>query len=141
MEIQGDALVRWDRSVRIASLRPHMVRESYDTAWPDCRAIDIFSWVSYEATARACVLGLTSEGWSGHEVFNVVAPEICWEGSVEKQRTKEDGVGEGEKVGTQELVRKYWPKVEMDEEYWAGRPRRAVWDSSKAERMLGWKHD
>lgn len=123
-----------------------MVRDDYDSSWPDCRALDAFSWVSYAAVAKACVLGLTSEGWTGHEVFNIVAPGICWEGGVEDQWVKGDeekvkAMNEEDKVGAKELVQRYWPGVEMDEEYWEGKPRRAIWDSSKAERMLGWSHD
>ncbi|CAK9784956.1 NAD(P)-binding protein [Cutaneotrichosporon oleaginosum] len=140
-EVQASALVRYAPGTRIASLRPHMVRDDYASAYPDTEARDIFSWVSYAAVARAAVLALTSEGWGGHEVFNIVAPEICWEGSVEEQYIDKDGEPPAHKVGTLELVRKYWPNVEVDEEYWRDRPRRAVWDSSKAERLLGWRHE
>ncbi|BEJ17251.1 hypothetical protein CspHIS471_0606520 [Cutaneotrichosporon sp. HIS471] len=139
-EIQADALVRWSPGTRIASLRPHMVRDNYATSYPDTQACDIFSWVSYTAVARACVLGLTSEGWAGHEVFNIVAPEICWEGGIDNQFTKAGELPK-DKVGTLELVKKYWPGVECDAAYWRDKPRRAVWDSSKAEGMLGWWHE
>lgn len=136
-ENQATAMVRLVPDVRIASLRPHMVRDDYASSFPDCRSSDLFAWVSYEAVARMCVLGLTSEGWSGHEVFNCVAPEHCWEGTVEQQRT--DGVP-GDRVHTVDLLKRYWPDGEIDEAYFAENPRRSVWDSTKAERMLGWRH-
>jgi nucleoside-diphosphate-sugar epimerase len=117
-----------------------MVRANYAAAYPDTEARDIFSWVSYAAVARACVLGLTSEGWSGHEIFNVVAPGICWEGGVESQFTG-TGALPVEKVGTLELVRRYWPEVQVEEGYWKEDARRAVWDCSKARRVLGWWHE
>lgn len=138
-ELQAEAICRWAPGTRVASLRFHMVRESYDHAWPDCTARDIFSWVSYESCARACLLALEKGEWRGHEVFNIVAPETCWEGSVEVQRKK--GEGAGERAGTVELLTKYWPDGELDMAYFEKNPRAAAWTSAKAERMLGWKHD
>lgn len=119
-----------------------MVMLDYDDAWPRCTAQDLFSWVSYSACARACVLGLTSEGWEKHEVFNIVAPETCWEGGVEQSTMRKEGEPPGERAETLALVKKYWPHpVEIDEAYFANNPRAAIWVSAKAERMLGWKHD
>lgn len=138
-ELQATAICRWAPGTRVASLRFHMVRETYETAWPDCTSTDIFSWVSYESCARACVLALTKGDWAGHEVFNIVAPETCWEGGVERQRKKgEEG---GERAGTVELLRRYWPDGEIDEEYFGKNARAAAWTSAKAERVLGWSHD
>lgn len=118
-----------------------MVRDDYDSAWPDCQQKDLFAWTSYKAVARMCFLALTSEGWSGHETFNCVAPTHCWEGTVEKQK-KEGTLEEGrERAATVDLLRKYWPNGEIDEEYFKVDRIRSVWDSTKAEKMLGWKHD
>lgn len=124
-----------------------MVRDVYELAWPDCMARDHFAWVSNEACASACELGLTSEGWEGHEVFNIIAPEHCWEGSVEVQRKKGDagpdvGVkGSNERPTTLALLKHYWPHVKLDDAYFAQNPWRSVWSAEKAEKLLGWKHD
>lgn len=138
-ELQADAICRWAPGTRVASLRFHMVRDDYEHAWPDCNARDAFSWVSYESCARACVLALTEGSWTRHEVFNIVAPETCWEGGVTQQRKK--GEEAGERAGTVELLQKYWPDGELDMDYFAKNPRAAAWTSAKAERMLGWSHD
>ncbi|TXT13215.1 hypothetical protein VHUM_01616 [Vanrija humicola] len=146
-EIQADSLVLWAPGTRIASLRPHMVRDTYELAYPDCMARDHFAWVSNEACASACELGLTSEGWEGHEVFNIIAPEHCWEGTVEVQRKKGDdgpdvGVkGSSSRPTTLELLKHYWPHVKLDDAYFAQNPWRSVWSAEKAEKLLGWKHD
>jgi hypothetical protein len=84
------------------------------------------------------VLSVTSEGWSGHEVFNVVASTICWEGTADAQSRVE---GE-DKVRTLDLVHKYCKYTpQIDQEYFEKNPRAALWTSAKAERILGWKHD
>lgn len=144
-EIQADSLVRWAPETRIASLRFHMCRPDYETSWPDTRALDLFAWTSYDACARACLLGLTSEGWSSHEIFNIAAPTVCWEGNgvEEADRRKVGQSGEGLKLPTTlELLKRHWPHpYEVDEEYFAKNPRGTIWVSTKAERMLGWKHD
>lgn len=138
-ELQATSICRWAPGTRVASLRFHMVRDSYDDAWPDSTSRDIFSWVSYESCARACLLALEKGEWTGHEVFNIVAPETCWEGTAERQRVK--GEPAGERAGTVELLKHYWPKGELDMRYFEARPRAAAWTSEKAERMLGWRHD
>lgn len=148
-ELQADALCRWagdagapgSPAVRIASLRFHMVRDTYAAAWPDCTARDVFSWVSYESCARACALALTAArgAWAGHEVFNIVAPETCWEGSVERQRCP--GEPQGERAHTADLLARYWPDARLDTAYLAANPRAAAWTSAKAQRVLGWSHE
>ena len=77
------------------------------------------------SVASALLLGLTSEGWSGHEVFYCVAPTIAW---------PED------QADSRSMARKAWPDVPLREEWFAGRKDQGFYDCSKAERMLGWKH-
>lgn len=73
-------------------------------------------------------------------MFNIAAPEICWEGSVEQKNV--GPLTEGGKVGTLELVSRYCKyKPEIDTAYFEKNKRAAIWTSEKAERMLGWKHD
>lgn len=133
-------MTRFNRSLRIASLRFHWCCSNYEytigrTGWRE-----MWAWTSFDAAASACLLGLTSEGWSGHEAFNIVAPEIAWEYGV---RPEDKGGERRSDVSTIELLEYSW-KGKYDglrREYWEGRPRRSIWDSSKAERMLGWDHD
>ncbi len=141
--MQADGVVRRHPGSRIASLRFHMARNNYEDSWPDCQWRELWSWVSYESCARACLLGLTSQGWEGHEVFNIVAPEICREGPLDgpdpwgRERAKPTNP----KPEALALLEKYWPGTKVDAKYWKENTRRAFWDTSKAERLLGWKHD
>jgi len=120
-----------------------MVKEDYASSVPASRWEDLYCWVSYSASALACELGLTSEGWEGHTVFNVVAPDICYEGGVQPE--EQSRVEIEKKKGSLELLEGPW-KGRYDEkglnrDWWEGRPRRAFWDSTKAEKLLGWRHD
>ena len=83
---------------------------------------------------RACLLGLTSEGWSGSEAFYIVAPGTL----IDAMQVE---VGEG--MSSPELARKYHPKAALREGYFGGKGAkgRGFFDTGKAERMLGWKHD
>lgn len=117
-----------------------MVVPTYEEGTPRTRWEDLFSWVSHQACAEACLLGITSEGWKGAEAFNIVAPDICWEGGVSAAIPgHEDLMG---KVGSVELMKKAWSgRVGvLHEEYWRENPRRGFWTTDKAEKMLGWKH-
>ena len=164
-EIQAGAFVRLRPEVRIASLRFHMCRSSYETACPDAEAKDLWGWVSYAAAAKACMLGLTSTGWSGHEVFNIVAPNICWEGFRRHPEQKRslcegatDGMGsslkrtlpldreadDGAKADptSLELLAEQWPGTRIKPGWWDEmHAYRGFWDTSKAERLLGWVHE
>ncbi|WOO78185.1 UDP-glucose 4-epimerase [Vanrija pseudolonga] len=142
-EIQADSVAFLCPWTRIATLRYHFVTESYETAWPLITARDVFSWVSYDACARAAECALTAPpgAFTGHEIFHIVAPEIAWEGGLEEVERRKVGDAVGERPGTVDLLRRYWPGIRIDEAYWASNPRRAVWMSDKAERVLGWKHD
>jgi len=140
-ELQATAMTRFTPGLRIASLRFHLCELSYTTAVPLTLVRDVFCWTSFDACASACELGLTSEGWEGHEVFNIVAPEICWEGGVKTE--EQSKVVKEEKVGSLELIEEHWRGRYngLREGWWDGRPRRSFWDSTKAERVLGWRHD
>lgn len=143
-EIQADSVVYLCPWTRVATLRYHFVSDNYETAWPLVTARDVFSWVSYDACARAAECALTlplGQGFTGHEIFHIVAPEIAWEGGLEERERRQVGEAARERPGTVELLKRYWPGVSIDEAYWASNPRRAVWTSDKAERVLRWKHD
>ncbi|KAK8869628.1 hypothetical protein IAR55_000195 [Kwoniella newhampshirensis] len=142
-ECQARSLVRLFPETRIASLRFHWVGPSLEAATSRAAQNELWSWVSYDAASRACSLSLTSEGWDGAEAFNIVADDIVWEGGLTKEprgRVPE----EGNNVGTLELVDNVLKGRygTVREGWWVeGRERRGVWDCTKAERLLGWKHD
>ena len=143
-EAQASACCRRHPATRIASLRFHMAKDGYDDAWPVCLPEGLWGWVSYEACARACVLGLRSEGWHGHEVFHIAADEICWEGGLTEASMRKPGeVGvDGHKVAALDLLDHTFPGTEVVRDWWGpGRARRGFYDCSKAERLLGWRHD
>lgn len=144
-EAQADSLCLLFPDIRIASLRFHMIRPRYDTAWPDARWQDFWCWNSLEDCATSSLLGLTTENWHGHEVFYIIADEICWEGGLDqtRKRTKDEGVRAADhKVGSLDLLKTAWKGryQTVNEEFWAGNPRRSFFDTSKAQRVLGWKH-
>jgi hypothetical protein len=134
-----------------------MARPSYQHAWLDSRPEDLWGWVSLISCAEACLLGITSAGWSGHEVFNIVAPEVCWEGDV---KTKAEAVpvgGDGRDVfftpelmkeipgatkpSSMELLAGSWPDTRVKDDWWTDdTQRRGFWDCRKANRILGWSH-
>lgn len=140
-----------------------MARSTYQDSWPDARIEDVFGWVSFASCASACLLSLTSEGWQGAEVFNIVASRICWEGGLGRESKKtlsaelkdpkgtkglkpEQGlevVKPGvKKVTALELLNKHWPGTEIKAGWWTeGNERRGFWDTRKAETLLGWKHE
>lgn len=66
-------------SMRVASLR--LVWSIPDKSWigavnPAAAAKGLWAYVQEDSSAEAFLLALTSEGWSGHERFFIVAPEV-----------------------------------------------------------------
>jgi len=74
---------------------------------------------------------LTSKGWSGHEAFFIIAPT-----SLHYQIYGKDA------PSMKELARKYQPKAKLREDWFDGPlgEHRTLYDTGKAERLLGWKH-
>jgi hypothetical protein len=119
--------------MRIASLRFHWVVPSHKVdpkilhkeggAWKD-----LWGWVSVHATADACIKGLTAPQETfpgGHEVFNIAAKTTCRQGdSMELLKTAFAPEKEGMEV-----------RVEF------GGTNRSFWNTSKAQRMLGWSEE
>jgi hypothetical protein len=75
---------------------------------------------------------LTTDGWTGHEIFYIVAPT-----------TKADGY---EEATSKKLAELYHPTTKIregwfDEKQQDGEEWKSFFDTSKAERILGWKHD
>ena len=131
VEIQAEAMCRFYPGTRIASLRFHTCRPDFESAKETTTEKSLWSWVSYEACARGCELGLTSEGWEGAEPFYLMVDDLI---------TKD----EEEEIPALELLSKYWEKERyknVDVSWWEGRPRRGFWKADKAKRMLGWYHE
>jgi len=83
------------------------------------RAKHLWAWTHRRAAASACLLGVTAD-FHGHEVFFIIAPETVVE------------------TPSLELVQRFCPDMPVRGDL-SG--HRSFFDSSKAERLLGWKHD
>ena len=115
-----------------------MCKPTYQSASEACRPPSLWGWVSLESCARAALLGLISEGWSGHEIFVLASQEICWEGGLQLE-----GRFNGERHDSLALLESNWKGRygKVDKSWWAERPRRGFWDCSKARDVLGWEHN
>jgi UDP-glucose 4-epimerase len=89
----------------------------YHAGAPD-PAKHLWAWTQLEAAADACLLSLEA-GLSGHETFFIVAAQTLSE------------------VPTAELAGRYFPQVPLRAPL-AG--HQSFFTSSKAERLLGWRH-
>jgi nucleoside-diphosphate-sugar epimerase len=132
-EEQAAAICRYFPGTRIASIRMHFTRSSINETTSSVKHTGLWSWSSVDAVLRACILGLTSDGWSGAEAFHVASPEIFYPATLSG----------GVEIPALELLEKHWSgRVKsVDKSWWKGNPRRSFFDTSKAETMLGWKHD
>jgi nucleoside-diphosphate-sugar epimerase len=124
-EQQSDSFVRRYEDMTISSLRFHwVVAEKPKPPTPDYKpgkqqAKNLWGYTLTEAAARACLLSLTA-GFKGHEVFYIVAPHTLFD------------------IPSRQLAQEFFPEVpvrgNLDD-------NRSLFDCSKAERWLGWKHD
>lgn len=124
-EIQAEAIVRRFEDVVISSLRFHGVvppgvkvtkRTEVKEPWA---AKHLWGYTSSEASASACLLSLTAD-FKGAEAFYIVAPETMMA------------------IPSLELAKQFFPDVPVTGDLSGGR---SFFDSTKAERLLGWKHD
>jgi nucleoside-diphosphate-sugar epimerase len=123
-EEQGDCFARLHRELSIASMRFHGVVESREVAIErlgagPALAKHLWRYTRAGAAALACVASLTA-GFSGHEAFYLVAPRTMMPGQP-----------------TTELVARHYPDVPLRRSL---RGEEGLYDCSKAERMLGWRH-
>jgi len=136
-EIQATSLCTTYPSLRIASFRLHACMDAPPPKHYTSMAVgakELWGWVSYTDTARACLLGITSEGWKGNEVFNIVSERLGWGGFG----------GEEENVDALQLKEKFWGNCEVRDPGWwdegegkLGRFR-GFYTTEKARRLLGW---
>jgi UDP-glucose 4-epimerase len=124
-EMQADAVARSYPGMSIASLRPHGVLESraaaeaWDGAKGELAIRHLWGYVTYPAVARAFLQAVETD-LGGHEAFYVVAPEtIAAEPSPD-------------------LAAAHYPDVPI-RDGWG--EHMGFFDCSKAERLLGWRHD
>ncbi len=123
-EQQADSLARRFEEIAIASLRFHWVVPDRDHAArhtgevSDALAKNLWAYTRFDAAASACLLSLEAP-LLGHEVFYIVAPDTTAD------------------IPTAELARRFFPDVPVPGDLGGFR---SFFDSSKAERMLGWRH-
>lgn len=122
-EIQAESFVHWYPGMKIASLRIHQVEPrktvlKEHTEKPESGITQLWGWVSPEATARACMLSVTSEKLEGHEVFNIVAPTTTQE------------------TDSVELAKKHYPEAQIRNL----EGNQGFWTTTKAKEILGWTH-
>jgi UDP-glucose 4-epimerase len=122
-EMQADSIVRRYEHMRIASLRFHWVAErsrAGSVFEPTAeKAKHLWAYTDPAAAARACLLGATAD-FSGHAVFYIVAPDTATD------------------LPSRDLAQRFFPHVPIRGAF-AGNC--SFFDSSKAERLLGWKHN
>ena len=125
-EEQGNSFARRYEKMVIASLRFHgVVPERSDMVQAvhrghaDAMTKNLWAYTLSAAAARSCLLSLTAD-FAGHEVFYIVAPDTITN------------------TASLELKEKFYPGVPLRGDLSGNK---SFFDSSKAERMLGWKHD
>lgn len=122
-EAQGEAFARRYAGMTIASLRFHMVVPDKEAAiaWYRTKADParhLWAWTQLDSAADACLLSLDAD-FSGHEAFFIVAPETLHE------------------TPTADLAAAHFPGVELRSPLVG---RQSFFNSTKAERVLGWLH-
>ena len=123
-EQQADSMARRHSWMTITSLRFHWTIPDRDYGaerliHPSRAARQLWGYTSQSAAARACLLSLTA-GFTGHERFYIVAPDTIAD------------------LPSAELQRQYYPEVPLRREL---AERQGFFDCTKAERLLGWRHD
>ncbi len=123
-EAQGDSFARRYEGIRIASMRFHLVAPDREFAvkffheeTPE-QAKHLWAYTRMDAAVDACLKALDAP-FTGHEVFYIVGPDTTLS------------------TPTMELARRFFPNVPVRGDL---EGNRSFFDSSKAERMLGWKH-
>ena len=123
-EAQADSFVRRYEGTRIASMRFHAVVPERATAagWFTRESVNpgkhLWAYTRFDAAADACLLSLTAS-FEGHEVFYIVGPDTTID------------------APSLELAGEHFPTVEIRGDFSGNR---SFFNSTKAERLLGWKH-
>lgn len=125
-EEQGDSFARRYENMVISSMRFHWVVperaiavQAKGYSQTNTAAKNLWAYTRFDAAARACLLSLTAD-FKGHEVFYIAAPDTVAD------------------LPSLELKQKFFPDVPVRGDL-SG--YKSFFNSSKAERLLGWKHD
>ena len=124
LEQQADAFARRFEWMSIASLRLHMLIDTrakaieFTPVLGEIAIRHLWGYTLLGEASRACLLSLTAD-FTGHEVFYTIAPHTV---------TSEP---------SRELARQHYPHTEIRGDF---SDNSAFFDCSKAERLLGWKH-
>jgi UDP-glucose 4-epimerase len=124
-EAQADAFARRWADISIASMRFHWVVPERSLAAKNFTLESehpkrhLFAYTLFDAAARACLLSLEGK-FKGHEAFYIVAPDTTAD------------------IPSLEVAARVFPGIPIKGDL-SG--RKAFFNSSKAERILGWKHD
>ncbi len=123
-EQQADCFARRHEDLRIASMRFHYVVPDraqagaiYNTLEPGSEK-HLWAYTLVGPAAQACLLSLTAD-FAGHEVFYIVAPDTTID------------------IPSRDLARRFLPGVPIRGDLGGFR---SFFNSSKAERLLGWTH-
>lgn len=110
--------------MRFHAVLPDDVCHNYSSAFTGKSWKDLWGWVSLSASAHACLSALTvpeSQFPTGHETFFIVAP------TTQSRRS------------SRELIREAYPELERHLLGDGWDEHRGFFDTTKAERLLGWK--
>jgi len=125
-EEQANSLARRYETLTISSLRFHAVspkrpEPAQFTGYRNSEALikDLWAYTTFDAVSRASMLALTAD-FKGHEVFYIVAPDTVVE------------------TPSLELQQKNFPDVPVIGDLSGNK---SFFNSSKAQRLLGWKHN
>lgn len=123
-EEQADSFARRYEEIVIASMRFHWVVADREYAAAHRKPLELefsknlWGYTRFDAAASACLLSLTAV-FSGHEVFCIVAPDTMMD------------------VPSLELKEEFFPNVELRGDL---NGNNSFYNSTKAERLLHWKH-
>jgi UDP-glucose 4-epimerase len=123
-EMQGDMFARRYEDMTISSMRFHWVVPDRAYAARHERELshefsrNLWAYTRFDAAADACLRALTAD-FKGHEVFFIVAPDTILS------------------VPSTEVRNKLFPDTPLKKELHGND---SFFDSTKAERLLGWKH-
>ncbi|KAL1956672.1 hypothetical protein VTO42DRAFT_6922 [Malbranchea cinnamomea] len=126
-EIQARAFAEWFPGMNIACMRIHEVaplkdvQKEHEENWDVAAVMQLWGWVSPQATARACLLAVEkSDKVNGFQIFNICAPTTT------------------QTTPSVELAKKYYPNAEIRADMSGNQ---GFWTIEKAKGILGWTHD
>jgi nucleoside-diphosphate-sugar epimerase len=103
---------------------------------------DLFGYSTIDGVARACLLGLTSERFKGHEVFYIIGSDIVYDHLEEDEKRWARFDLHGNNRTSVGLLGKTYSGTKMRQGWWdEGRDLRGFFDCSKAEALLDWRHE